>query len=609
MKSKMEFYESLDDIISSSQWLQKIPFEHTFRNVPHQTFVSRLIQEQWLFTEEKLSTLPLLTIIIFSNEWEEFKFEQTFESCILQSAPIFRIAIICQNPQILSLIQSKVKGRLTESQFLQDHFQNRVAYYRSFDEFREDKDEAGEFIVGVKKGDILHPSFVTSFYREVWRETSTADIYVCNETIITYAPHPSAVRFLRKPNYEPYTLFHFNYISYSFICRASLIIDYKELETYFHENQCHLFLLEMLVVRKCKAITIPQYLLLRDASNIKGMRSCFEPFISIYKKFFQRLEFTLKELAGEVPYALVPNRNPGKISVIIPFRDKPELTCKSIDSVLNQKVDCLIEIILINNQSQQKSIEYIYEFIDQKRTSLQNIILIDYDFPFNHSAQCNLGAKEAKGECIVFFNNDAQLNSPEALTQIAAWSLLPTVGTVGVRITGKEKELLSAGIAMRLAPGQEYKAAVEESKDKQFSGFNRETWGNTFACVGVSKKTFDTVGLLDEVNFPIGYNDVDYNMRCKKASLSNVYLGTLTAIHVPGSSRKSADELYEKILLRQKYPEFFSHSLFQLQTENRPLTHPISFKLSIDRYIKALKINGPFVAILRVLRYFVRLFK
>jgi GT2 family glycosyltransferase len=205
--------------------------------------------------------------------------------------------------------------------------------------------------------------------------------------------------------------------------------------------------------------------------------------------------------------------------------------------------------------------------------------MLHYDRPFNHSAECNLAAREATGEVLVFLNNDAELRSVTALRSMCSWSLLPGVGTVGVRIMdGDRGVLVSAGISTHLASGPDYRAFAAESTDPFLAHHNRETLGNSFACTAVSRRTFGAIGPLDEMNFPIGYNDLDFNLRCRRAGLTNIYLGTEWASHVPGRSRGNADELFERIHLRRVHSWIFESSLFQLQIEHRP---PVAVTVSV----------------------------
>ena len=81
---------------------------------------------------------------------------------------------------------------------------------------------------------------------------------------------------------------------------------------------------------------------------------------------------------------------------------------------------------------------------------------------------------------------------------------------------------VSAGIAARQFVGTEVNSLVEEPHDIEYVGFNRQTWENSFAWTAISKRKFELVGSLNEVDFPNGYIDLDHSMRCRKAGLVNI---------------------------------------------------------------------------------------
>jgi GT2 family glycosyltransferase len=283
---------------------------------------------------------------------------------------------------------------------------------------------------------------------------------------------------------------------------------------------------------------------------------------------FSNFGFAYMPTSDSPAYRLVPKRVAKKISVIIPFRDQPELTCKAVESVISQEIRSDLELILINNQSELRSVRSVRQFLTSVESTGRTVRMIDYDRPFNHSAECNLGAEQAQGECIVFMNNDARLLSRNALVEMAAWSLRPDVGIVGIlMLHDPEGKRLSAGITARLVVRSEYESPVQECQDLEFAEFNRQTWGNSFACSAISKEHFEAVGRLDEIDFPNGYNDVDYSIRCRRLALVNIYLGSIRAFHRPGNSRGRCDEIHQKSLLRRKYPEILCDGLFQLALE------------------------------------------
>lgn len=586
MNSELAPQDSYGSVIRSSEWLKTTPFEHTSRNVPHNYFIQRLIQERWLFEGDSLCFPVLLTIAIHYDGREQ-ELLRTFESCILQSALRFNILVVAGDRERLHSACNGIDQRLQQTPFLAVNFKGRIFFSESVDGAK-DGTFLGDFLVCIKSGDVFHPSFVTSFYLEVRDSRYPAAVYLWNEMVVAFDPKPKVLRFIRKPDLERYTLFHLNYISYNFAFQTSLLRGFPNFDFVFRKNDGHLFLLFALKSEENRFTTIPQYLFVRDSIHVHQNRDLVEPFLKNYREYFQAFDLTLELIDDPSFYRLVPDKKPDTVSVIIPFRDKPELTCRAVLSVLDQRMDAFVEIILVNNQSRWDSIEHIARFVETHQVEKKIIRFVNYDRPFNHSAECNLGAGEARGDCLVFFNNDAELKSPDALVQMAAWSLLPGIGTVGLHIINGEGATVSAGIAPCLTSSKEFAAIMAECEEEDFSFYNRETWGNSFACAATSRETFDSVGLLDEVNFPVGYNDVDYNMRCRRAGLSNIFLGSLSAVHVPAVSRGASDELYQKILLQRRFPEILSASLYQLEIEKRPLRNDrqkISFKGKLKKLL------------------------
>ena len=541
-----------------------MPFDHTLRKVAHRSFTRRLIQERWLYESFRPTLGRCVTIVIYSDS-DRAKFGRTLESCLLQSAIGFNILVITRTAEIQSTLVRLTQERLERSPYLENSFKARISFVDSLSELFATEDILGEFLLFARSGDVLHPSLVTSFHLELLNSPSVA---VCLWNDITVDFRKSMVlRLTRKPEFERFTLFHLNYISYNFACRKRLVSSYSEIETCFDKNDGHFFLLSLIEKHSQNFVTIPQYLYLRDCMHARENRDYIRPFWESYEKYFARHGFALEATQKRYYHRLVPREKPSTVSVIVPFRDKPEITCAAVRSILDQDIEAFIEVILVNNQSESKCIEDISRFIEKHHSHRWIIRTIDYNLPFNHSAQCNLAVREAIGECLVFLNNDAALATPKTLLSMSSWSLVPGVGTVGVRIVDTRNRLVSAGIDLQLRLSHERAAVVQESVAVAFAYYNRQTWGNSFACAAISRKNFDLVGPLDDINFPIGYNDVDYNERCRKAGLRNVYLGSVTAVHTPAASRGASDELYQILLLRRKYPELFRESLFQLAAE------------------------------------------
>jgi GT2 family glycosyltransferase len=553
---------SYASLVANSMWIKSIPFEYTLRNVQHGDFISALVQQQQLLKHQRFSKTVRLGIVIFNCH--KAGFEHTLESILLQTSLGFDVTFVIE-PEVHRFdLETFVSSRLEQDLYTSEMFAGRISFATSVRESLK-RQPLPDYICFAKCGDVFEPSFVAIMTLEHERYSDAADLYIWNECIIDHAQTGRIVKAVRKPKVEPYTLLHYNYVSYAFAIKAALIKDPDHFEFLLKNNDAHLCLLHLAMNETTKWGTIPHSLMLRDKSNIRPFREVSSPFFELYKRAVSA-QFVMRGLPeSDAPYSLTPLLDSPSISVIILFRDKPELTEAAILSVLCQEKTASLEIVLVNNQSQTETVERLAAFIKKAASTKISIRLIDYDRPFNHSAQCNLASKEAKGDVLVFLNNDAKLVSSDALAEMAAWAVKPGVGTVGTRLVDARGTLVAAGIRLRGKSGEPFHSVAEESLDEHYASFNRQTWGNSFACTAVSMKTFQTVGPLDELQFPSGYNDVQYSARCHRASLINMYLGTKVAAHSPGTSRGRSDEVYQKILLRRQFPELAHESLFQLE--------------------------------------------
>ncbi|MCB0403315.1 MAG: glycosyltransferase [Bdellovibrionales bacterium] len=244
------------------------------------------------------------------------------------------------------------------------------------------------------------------------------------------------------------------------------------------------------------------------------------------------------------------------VSVIINYRDRVELMESCLMALEHQHLPSRMEIILVNNQSTPENREKVDGLLRKLPAQIARQHL-DYPYPFNHSAQSNLGARHANGDILVMVNNDAQAQSPYTLRLLAGYASLPGVATVGPRFVGDNGRLVSSGVEIypdaRLLSG----AGFKESEQPYYSRQIHETAGNSFAFAAIPKTVWDRVGGLDETDFINDYNDVDFFMRTLRLGLRHIYVGNATVYHEPGTSR-SPDRPSPKLILERfckKYPD------------------------------------------------------
>ena len=99
------------------------------------------------------------------------------------------------------------------------------------------------------------------------------------------------------------------------------------------------------------------------------------------------------------------------LSIVIINYKRVELTLKCVESLFkkfkNEFKENIFELIIVDNASGDDSVQILRQKILNEK--YRNIIIVENDDNLGFSLGCNLGAKEAKGDLILFLNNDTEV--------------------------------------------------------------------------------------------------------------------------------------------------------------------------------------------------------
>jgi|GEM_PF-4468039 len=226
------------------------------------------------------------------------------------------------------------------------------------------------------------------------------------------------------------------------------------------------------------------------------------------------------------------------VSILLPFRDAPELLKQCINQVLlYASVYPHFEIIGINNQS---ALTETQALMDELTALDSRIRFIDFDAPFNYAAMMNRGAIEAQGKVLIQLNNDVDIQSPRWIAQLVKWAMRDDAGAVGMRLHYPDGTLQHLGCHLGLSGhighlfrGRDYKDVPLAWRDTV-----RPVAGVTGAVLAVKKQKYMDVGGMDEDRFKIGFNDMDLCLKLQEAGYTNRIVPYLYATHHESVTRK-----------------------------------------------------------------------
>lgn len=242
--------------------------------------------------------------------------------------------------------------------------------------------------------------------------------------------------------------------------------------------------------------------------------------------------------------------------VIVNFNTK-ELLCKCISSIKEKFVDVYYEVIVVDNDSKDGSIEMVErEFSD--------VILVKNKYNTGISKGNNQGVKIAKGKYILLSNSDIEVIDKNIKNLIEYMDKNREVGALGPKIYLPNGNVqTSATIFQNLftvfARHLKLKKLLPSSGSRKFiikklKGF----LGNTLRCylrvyeerdepevvdwlasafIFIRKKVFNQVGYWDEDFFLYG-DEEDFQLRASKLGWQAVYYPQFKVIHHVGASGK-----------------------------------------------------------------------
>jgi ADP-heptose:LPS heptosyltransferase/GT2 family glycosyltransferase len=265
----------------------------------------------------------------------------------------------------------------------------------------------------------------------------------------------------------------------------------------------------------------------------------------------------------------------GLVSIIVPTCAARGLVKTCLDTLRKKTRYRNFEIVCIENipTSEKKWKRWLKAAADR---------VVSTEEPFNWSRFNNLAAAEAKGEFLLFLNDDIEIVDPHWLEALLEHATRPEVGVVGPRLLYPDHRVQHAGLFLTAAGTARHAFRFAGEDDPGYFGLaltQRNMIGVTGACLLTRRDVFDTIGRFDETHSVIN-NDVDYCLRVWRSGLLNVYTPHTTLIHHELASRSGIGDHYDAGAFESQWRD-----LFHL---GDPYFHP-SLSRNVDDYAPELE--------------------
>ena len=226
-------------------------------------------------------------------------------------------------------------------------------------------------------------------------------------------------------------------------------------------------------------------------------------------------------------------------SIIIPTRDHPALLRRAIAAIRRTTGARGCEIVVVDNGSTTPEAKALLATLRSDPDSL----VLDRPGPFNFSKLCNEAAGAARGDVLVFLNDDTEVQSADWLDRLCAHAIDPATGAVGARLTYPDGRLQHVGVLLGMGGSAGHFGAPAPGDDPGWADRNlavHEVSAVTGACLAVARGKLAAVGGFDEVHLPIELSDIDLCLKLNARGWQTIVDPAVHIMHEESASRGGA---------------------------------------------------------------------
>ena len=401
----------------------------------------------------------------------------------------------------------------------------------------------GEFVCLLDHDDTLAP-FALHELADAVHMNPDADFLYSDEDKLD----PSGLRVdpYFKPDWSPETLLSRNYICHLTCVRRDLLTRLGGFRTGFDGAQDYDLVLRATEQAK-RIVHIPQILYhwrIHPQSTAGVQTSKMYAYDSGRKavgEHLQRMGVDATVHDGSIlgTYHVVYHlRTQPLVSVVIPNKDHADVLARCVESLAKASY-ANYELLVVENGSTDPKTHALYAELRKQ----PHVRILEWTKPFNYAAVNNFAAAEARGELLLFLNNDIESIGPDWLEQLVKIAVQPGVGAVGAKLLYADDTIQHAGIVVGMG-GVAGHAHLNYPRTAPGHGqrllFTQNVAAVTGACLLMPTAVFRAIDGFDE-GFVLAFNDVDICLKVLKAGSRVVWTPDALLYHLESKTRGYED--------------------------------------------------------------------
>lgn len=520
---------------------EEVPYEPWYEAyVPDEETLNRQRKRKFL-------NAPLISVVVPAYHTPPLFLRQMLDSLVAQTYGGWELCIANGSPDDKEMEAVLEEYEKRDSRIRHENLKENLGIAENTNAaFRMAK---GEFIGLLDHDDLLAPNALYEIALALEKNPEADVVYTDEDKVTTdlkehFQPH-------LKPDFNLDLLRSNNYICHFFTVRREIVEQVGGFRKEFDGAQDYDFIFRCTEEAR-KILHIPEILYhwrTHKESTADNPASKMYAFEAGKRAIEAHLKRTGTD--GEVSHTpdlgfyrvKYPVKGEPLISIIIPNKDEKESLEACLKSIWEKTTYKNYEIIVVENNSTSDEIFQYYKEISQK-----GVRLLRWKKEFNYSAINNFGAAHAKGEFLLFLNNDVTVITPDWLTELAGLCQRKEVGAAGVKLLYPDNTIQHAGCVIGIG-GIAGHMFVDMPANRtgylHKASLLQDMSAVTAACMIMKKQVFDQVGGFTE-ELAVAFNDVDLCLKINKAGSLVVYDPYVQLYHMESKTR-GAEDSKEKV--------------------------------------------------------------